>query len=226
MQTRIICSAALIVVLGTSAAHAQEKRAELGFNMGYTGSEGFTGTDIVNGAPFDAGISYKSSFSWNFDFGYFANEKVEIGAVFAQQNSELQFSAQNGAFVTVPENWNVNNIQGTVAYNTGTSQSKARIYFLGGLGVTRYTSKDLLGPNGQTFETRGATKFATTWGAGVKLYPAPAFGMKLGVRWTPTALGSLTDDWLCGPFGNCEVVDVDRTWSRQLEVAVGALLRF
>ena len=226
MQKQIVWSAALSIVLATSAAQAQEKRSELGFNLGYTGSEGVNATDIVDGARFDAEIKNKSSFSWNFDYGYFVNEKVEIGALFAQQNSELQFFAQNGAFITVPENWNVNNIQATVAYNTGTSQSKARFYLLGGLGVTRYTSKDLTLGNGDVFETDGATKFATTWGTGVKFYPAPGFGMKMGVRWTPTALGSLTDNWLCGPFDNCEVVDKDRTWARQLEVAVGALVRF
>ena len=221
-----IWSAALIVVLVASAAQAQEKRSELGFNVGYTGSEGFTATDIVDGVRFDAGIAPKSSFSWNFDYNYFVNEKFQIGGVFAQQNSELQFSAQNGAFVTVPENWSVNNLQAIFTFNTGTSATKARVYLLGGLGVTRYTSKTLQLQNGQTFETDGANKFATTWGGGVKLYPAPGFGMKIGVRWTPTPLGSLTDDWLCGPFANCQVVDLDRTWARQLEVAFGALVRF
>ena len=226
MQKQVVWSAALTLVLVASAAQAQEKRSELGFNLGYTGSEGVNATDIVDGARFDVGVSNKSSFSWNFDYGYFVNEKFQIGALFAQQNSELQFSAANGAFVTAPENWNVNNIQATFTYNTGTSQSKARVYLLGGLGVTRYTSKDLTLGNGDVFETDGATKFATTWGGGIKFYPAPGFGMKMGVRWTPTALGSLSDNWLCGPFDNCEVVDKDRTWARQLEVTVGALVRF
>lgn len=226
MRGKISWCAALIVVLATAGPQAQDKRSELGFNLGYTGSEGVSATDIVDGARLDARVSNKSSFSWNFDYAYFVNEKLEIGGLFAQQNSELQFSAANGAFISVPENWNVNNIQATVAYNTGTSQSKARFYLLGGLGVTRYTSKDLTLGNGDVFETDGATKFATTWGTGVKFYAAPGFGMKMGVRWTPTALGSLSDNWLCGPFANCVVVDKDRTWARQLEVAVGALVRF
>ena len=226
MQNKIVWPAALIIALVTSAAQAQERRSEFGFNLGYTGSEGVSATDIVDGARIDVHVSNKSSFSWNLDYGYFVNEKVEIGALFAQQNSELQFAAQNGAFVTAPENWNVNNIMATFTFNTGTSQSKARVYLLGGFGVTRYTSKDLTGPNGVTFETDGASKFASTWGGGMKFYPAPGFGMKMGLRWTPTALGSLTDNWLCGPYDNCEVVDKDRTWARQLEVTVGALLRF
>ena len=226
MQSRIVWSAALIVGLVTSAAHAQEKRAELGFNLGYTGSEGVTATDVLPGARFDAGVDAKSSFSWNLDFGYFATENIQIGALFAQQNSEQEFFAQNGAFRTVPGNWNVNNFQGTFAYNTGSFESKTRVYFLGGLGFTRYTSNTFEGPNSQEFEIRGATKFATTWGAGLKFYPASAAGLKAGVRWTPTALGSLTDDWLCGPYNNCEVVDVDRSWSRQLEFTVGGFLRF
>jgi hypothetical protein len=50
--------------------------------------------------------------------------------------------------------------------------------------------------------------------------------MKVGLRWTPTALGSLTDDWLCGPYGSCEVVEVNRNWSRQLEFTTGGFLRF
>ena len=143
MQGKIGWFATLLLCLVTSAAQAQEKRSELGFNVGYTGSEGLNATDIVDGVEFDAGIAPKSSFSWNIDYGYFVNENVQIGALFAQQNSELQFSARNGAFVTVPENWNVNNIQATVAYNTGSFDSKVRVYVLCGLGVTRYTSKDL-----------------------------------------------------------------------------------
>jgi opacity protein-like surface antigen len=226
MQKQIVWSATLIMVLATSAAQAQEKRAELGFNLGYTGSEGVTATDVVAGARFDTGIDPKSSFSWNLDFGYFVTEKVEVGALFAQQNSQMEFFAQTGAFRTIPQNWNVNNFQGTVAYNTGTFESKTRVYFLGGLGFTRYTSQDFQGPNALPFEIRGASKFASTWGAGVKFYPAPAFGMKLGLRWTPTALGSLTDDWLCGPYGGCEVVEVNRSWSRQLEFTTGGFLRF
>ena len=83
----------MTIVLVTSVAQAQEKRSELGFNLGYTGSEGFNATDIVEGAQFDVGVSNKSSFSWNIDYGYFVNEKFQIGALFAQQNSELQFSA-------------------------------------------------------------------------------------------------------------------------------------
>ena len=55
---------------------------------------------------------------------------------------------------------------------------------------------------------------------------AGLIGMKVGLRWTPTALGSLTDDWLCGPYANCEVVDVNRSWFRQLEFAVGGFLCF
>ena len=226
MRRQIVWSATFIIMLAASAVQAQEKRAELGFNLGYTGSEGVTATDVVSGLQFDVGIDPKSSFSWNLDFGYFASEKVQVGFLFAQQNSQIEFFAQNGAFRTIPQNWNVNNIQGTVAYNTGTFDSKTRVYFLGGLGVTRYTSQDFQGPNGVPFELRGATKFATTWGGGVKFYPAPALGLKVGVRWTPTALGSLTDEWLCGPYFNCEVIEVNRTWSRQLEFAVGGFLRF
>lgn len=226
MHGKIATFAAIILVLATTGAEAQEKRSELGINAGYTGSEGLNATSLVSGAPIDVEFKPKSSFSWNIDYGYFVNEKVQIGGLFAQQNSQMQFFAQNGAFVTVPENWNVNNYQFTVAFNTGTFESKARVYLLGGLGLTRYTSLDLEGTNGVTFETDGATKFASTWGGGVKFYPAPGFGLKMGVRWTPTALGTLTDDWLCGPYNNCEVVDLDRTWSRQLEVTVGGVFRF
>jgi hypothetical protein len=89
MQRTIVWSAPLIIMLATSAAQAQDKRAEVGFNLGYTDSEGVTATDVFNGARFDAGIDPKSSFSWNIDFGYFANEKIEIGGLFAQQNSHM-----------------------------------------------------------------------------------------------------------------------------------------
>ena len=63
MQRTIVCSAAVTLMLAASAAQAQDKRAEIGFNLGYTGSEGVTATDVVGGARFDVGIDPKSSFS-------------------------------------------------------------------------------------------------------------------------------------------------------------------
>lgn len=220
MLKRIVWFAAFIV-LTAAVAQAQEPRTELGFNLGYTTSEGLKATDVFNNVNYGVGLKPKSSFSWNFDLGHFVSPKIEIGGLFAQQNSQLQFNNASGAFKTVPKNWNVNNIDGTVAFNTGNFDSKARFYVLGGLGFTRYTSQtiDLQNPilvNGgsvSSFEIRGATKFNTTWGAGAKFYPAPKFGLKMGVRWTPTALGSLSDEWLCGPYLNCAVIDKDRIYS-------------
>src|SRR5262249_34624697 len=70
------------------------------------------------------------------------------------------------------------------------------------------------------------TRFSTTWGGGVKLYPTSVIGVKAAVRWTPTYIKTDAEGTWCDPyFPTCWVVgDVD--YSNQCEFSGGVLLRF
>ena len=72
---------------------------------------------------------------------------------------------------------------------------------------------------------KGQTKFSTTWGLGVKLFPARGLGLRLGARWTPTYIKSDATGWWCDPWYGCYVVGKAQ-YSNQFELSGGLLLRF
>jgi opacity protein-like surface antigen len=212
MLRRIVWSAGL-VVLAAAAVQAQEKRGEFGLDIGYTGSNGINSNDV---SPSGAAAVFveakpKSSFFWGLELGYFASEKFQIGALYAAQKSDLQLAGPN-SWTNVGEGLDVQNMMGTFAFHTGGFDSKTRLYILGGLGATRYGNVTIVGPNGDTIQIGGKSKFATTWGLGVKMYPNPKVGFKLGFRWTPTNLGETADEWVC-VYPTCEVTGTPSTHS-------------
>ena len=166
----------------------------------------------------------KSSFSWGLDAGYFVSEKFQIGALYSAQKSELQLSGPN-SWSDVGEGLDVQNIMATVAFHTGDFDSKTRFYVLGGIGATRYGNVSIVGPNGDTVQIDGRSKFATTWGLGAKMYPSPKVGVKLGFRWTPTDLGETADEWVC-VYPTCDVTGTNTHFAQQLEFSGGVTLRF
>ena len=96
----------------------------------------------------------------------------------------------------------------------------------GGLGATNYSSVEFTSAAGAALETGSNTQFSSTWGAGVKLFPsAGAFGIRAGVRWTPTFIKSDAEGWWCDPYWGCYVVG-DTQYSNQLEFSGGITLRF
>ena len=94
-----------------------------------------------------------------------------------------------------------------------------------GFGATNYGTVDFTRVNGQPGSTGSETQFSTTWGAGVKLYPSPKAGLKIGVRWTPTYIKSDAAGWWCDPYWGCYVVG-DAQYSNQFEFSAGLTLRF
>jgi len=217
-----------VVAASASLARAEEKRLELGIDLGYTGSSGISSDEVAPSgqAAVFVEVRPKSSFAWGLDVGYFATEKVQIGALFAAQKSDLQFTVGD-TFRQVGEGLDVQNFMGTVAFHTGDFDSKTRLYLLGGIGATRYGEVTFAGVNGQTAQTSGKSKFASTWGVGLKSYPSEKFGVRLGFRWTPTNLGETADEWVCSPYYpvTCDVGS-NTQFAHQYEFSGAFLIRF
>jgi hypothetical protein len=212
-----------VVALAAGVASAQDYRVELGGNIGYTQSDGVTGGPVLagDGRLYDS-IEPKDAMSWGLDLGYFVNENLEIGGLFSQQQSKMVIG---GATERELGDWNVSNYHGYFAYNSGASDSKARFYVLGGLGATSYGSLTFTTVAGQPRDIGGQTKFSTTWGAGVKVYPGQRVGLKLGARWTPTYIKSDATGWWCDPYWGCYTVG-DAQYANQFEFTGGLSFRF
>lgn len=227
MSRRLLWSATLVVLVA-SVAQAQDKRGEFSLNLGGTMGSGINSNEVApsgQAAVFVEAVP-KNSFSWGLDVGYFVSDKVQIGGLFSSQKSELQFTV-GSTFKQAGEGLDVQNFMGTFAFHTGDLDSKTRFYFLAGLGATRYGEVTFIGPNGNSAQTSGKSKFATTWGLGVKSYPSARLGWKLGFRWTPTNLGETADEWLCSPYypASCTVGE-NTQYAHQYEFSAGLMLRF
>ena len=203
-------------------AQAQDPRVEFSASAGWTLSDGVTFQGVLGGDGnlYDE-IGPKDSFSFNANLGFFVNESTEIGFLWGRQKTTLEVL---GTTTREVGDQNVDNYHGYVAYHFGDPDAKARFYVLGGAGATRYGSVpfqvgDFAG------ETAGETQFSTTWGVGVKLYPGPRFGIRLGARWTPTYIKSDAEGWWCDPYWGCYVVS-DAQYSNQLELTSGIVVRF
>jgi opacity protein-like surface antigen len=210
-------------------AQAQEKRGEFGLFLGTTSSSGISSNDVT---PADSPKVFveakpKNGFTWGADFNYFVNERFEVGALYSIQKSDLQFTVGT-TWKNVGEGLDVQNMMGTVTFNTGSFDSKTRVYLLGGLGATRYGNVTLANVNGQNVQIGGKSKFATTWGAGVKFYPSPKVGVKGQVRYTPTNIKDTADEWVCAPYYpvTCVAGGVNHQYASQWEFTGGVFLRF
>jgi outer membrane protein W len=212
-----------LAALAATVSSAQDHRAEIGVNAGWTFSDGVTGQAVLAGdGNFYNSVEPKDAFSWGLDLGFFVNEHVSVGALFSQQKSQMVLG---GATSREIGDWSVNNYHGIVTYHFGDSDATARPYVFGGVGATQYGSFDFVGAAGQQREIGGETQFSTTWGAGVKIYPSQKVGLKLGARWTPTYIKSDAEGWWCDPYWGCYVVG-DPQYSNQWEFTGGLSLRF
>jgi hypothetical protein len=211
------------VALAASASWAQEHRVEIVGSGGWTLSDGVTGDGVLAG---DGGvynsIDPKDAVSYSLELGFLVSENFEIGGLVSQQKSKMVIG---GTAERELGDWNVNNYHGVFTYNFGDPSAAARPYIFGGLGATQYGSLSFTGLNNQAREIGGETKFSTTWGLGVKVYPSGNVGLKLGARWTPTYIKSDEVGWWCDPYWGCYVVG-DAQYSNQFEFSGGLALRF
>jgi hypothetical protein len=88
------------------------------------------------------------------------------------------------------------------------------------MGATQYVTGDFQGNN-----VDNETKFSTTWGGGVKVFPGGKLGARFGGRWTPTYIKTDSEGYWCDPYWGCySYGDVD--YSHQFEMSADAIYRF
>jgi len=219
---QVACVCATLGWLAAAPAQAQDARVEIGGSAGWTLSDGVTFDGVIagDGNVYNS-IEPKDSFSYNLHLGFLVNPNLEVGFLFGQQKSKLLVG---GSVEREIGDMSLDNYHGYIAYNFGASDAKARPYFLGGAGVTRYGGVPY-SIGSFSGETEGNSQFSTTWALGVKVYPSPKVGLDLAVRWTPTYIKSDATGWWCDPYWGCYVVG-DSQYSNQFEFSGGIVFRF
>jgi opacity protein-like surface antigen len=213
----------LVLAAAAATASAQEPKVELGVTAGWTFSDGVGGASavVVPGVGTFDRIDPKDAFSWGIRLGFMMTENVEVGGLFNEQSTSLELG---GTTAVKLGDEKLYNYHGYIAYNFGDPRSKARPYFLGGLGATQFGSV-AVNVAGQQHDIGGTTKFSTTWALGVKLNPGPRVGIRLEGRWTPTYIKSDAAGWWCDPYWGCYVVG-NAQYANQFELSGGLTLRF
>ena len=224
-----IAAAAAIVVFGAIRAQAQDQpRVEVSFETGYTASEGIATSSarVINGQVYND-VDIKSGGNFGFTAGFFVTPNAEVEFLWNRQFS--QFDISNPAPSVLLADVNVDNFFGNFVYNWGASDAKVRPFALGGLGATHYSPGDPqlnATPLAGTRQVDGATKFAWTFGGGVKIYPSQHVGVRLSARWTPTYIKSDSAGIWCDPFyPTCWVLS-DPDYSNQFAMTGGVTLKF
>jgi opacity protein-like surface antigen len=213
---------AVSFVACAGAASAQDSRVEITGNAAWSLSDGvtFSGIRAGDGNVYDT-IEPADAFAWGLQVGIFATPNVEVGALFDRQSTTLDVGGTSSRSIG---DMNLDNYHGYVAYNFGEPDARIRPYVLLGAGVTNYGSVPF-SVGGFSGETEGNSQFSTTWGAGLKIYPSPRLGLKLGVRWTPTYIKSDATGWWCDPYWGCYVTG-DAQYANQFQFGGGLMLRF
>jgi opacity protein-like surface antigen len=210
-----------VAALVGPAAWAQEKRVEVSGNVGYTLSDGVSGSSTtVEGEDFTR-IDPQDSINYGGRIGFMVTPNIEVGGLFSLQSSKMELGGVANADIG---DWKLYNYHGYVAYNFGEADAMVRPYVLGGLGATQFGSVNAsFGDRSRKID--GNTKFSTTWALGVKMFPSPNFGIRLEARWTPTYIKSDAAGWWCDPYWGCYTVG-DAQYANQFELSGGLTLRF
>jgi outer membrane protein W len=221
MWIRSAAISAIAIIATATSAYAQ--RVEASIILGWTFSDGVTGDAVLagDGNLYDA-IDVKDSVSWGFGVGFNATENVEVGFLFGQQLSTL---AVEGTATQELGDLKVNTYHPYFAYNFGEADAQVRPYVLFGLGATNYGKVSYATPGGRVGETGSETQFSTTIGAGVKAFPSPKVGFRVGVQWTPTYIKSDAAGWWCDPYWGCYLAS-SAQYSNQFQFNGGVTFRF
>jgi opacity protein-like surface antigen len=211
------------LLLSAGPAMAQGKKVEISGLVGWTFSDGVAGDAVKapDGNSYNA-IDIKDAFNWGLMFGVMPNDHFEVGFMFNQQQSALRLEGTKNRELG---DMNVNSYHGYFAYNFGDREAKLRPYILGGLGATNYGSVNYTNAAGAGASTSSATKFSTTWGAGIKYYPSERLGLRFGMRWTPAYITSEAGGWWCDPYWGCYVVG-NAKYANQFDFSGGVTVRF
>jgi opacity protein-like surface antigen len=213
----------LVATMSAVPAMAQDKKAEASILLGWTFSDGVSGNSVAagDGNVYNR-IDPKDSFKWGVDVGFFTSEQVEVGFLFTQQMSKLTLGGTNTKEVG---DMKIANYHGYLAYNFYDNSSKVRPYFFGGMGATHFPSVPFTRVGVGASSTFAETQFSTTWGAGVKMFPAPGIGVRVGAQWTPVYIKSDAAGWWCDPWWGCYLVG-NAQYSNQFDITGGISFRF
>jgi len=223
MKNRTLVRSISILTLSffaiAASSFAQEKRVEINPFFGYTFSDGVTVDPFtVDGKVYDS-VNPTSGMTFGVQFGVFVTENMEVGFLYSRQGSKLE--AKNGTSREFTD-MSVDNYHAIFTYNFGEEETVARPFIFGGVGATSFVPSDIEGTS-----IDGETRFSSTWGGGVKVYPSQTVGFTAMARWTPTYIKSDPAGIWCSPywFYGCYVV-ADTQYSNQFELSGGLTLRF
>jgi hypothetical protein len=225
MLNKIVIGAALLVFSATAPAFAQQ--AELGVIVGWTFADGASGDPFLagDGHIYDR-LDPKDTFGWGLDVGVYIGNNAEVGFLYGNQPSKLVAGCSTcvSAEKEVGD-MKINTYHGYFAYNFGEAESTVRPYILGGFGATNFGSVAFTTAGGASGTVDSLTKFSSTWGAGVKVYPSPHVGVRFGARWTPTYLKTDEAGWWCDPYWGCYLVG-NAQYANMFDLHGGVTFRF
>jgi opacity protein-like surface antigen len=192
-------------------------------NFGWVFSDGVSGDPVIagDGNIYDR-VDPKDSGAWGLSAGFLYSPNMEVGFLFNQQLTNLVVGGTNEFEAG---DMTVNSYHGYWGYNFGEAEATVRPYALIGLGATSFGSVEFTRLDGSAAETRGETQFSTTWSAGVKIYPSPNVGIRVGANWTPVYIKTDTEGYWCDPYWGCYLVG-DAQYSNQLQLLGGVTFRF
>jgi opacity protein-like surface antigen len=221
MPLRIIIALSLLLTVLEVYTSAQEKRIEISATAGYTFSNTIPADEMLfgDGSRIIDEVGPKSGYSWGFQGDYSITDRIAVGALWNRQQSRLRFEFPFYDSIDFTD-MSVDNYHGVVTYHFADRDRNFRPFVFGGFGATHYkprTTGDI--------SFADELEFSTTWGGGLKFYPASKVGFKLGVRWTPTHIRTDPSGIWCNPRFGCWIIS---TWvySNQVEFGAGVLLRF
>jgi len=213
---------ATFLSLAAVPAFAQDPKAEIGVSFGWSFADGVSGNSVfVPGAGTFNRIDPKDSMIWGIDVGFFIGPNAEVGFLYTNQPTTLEIGGTDTRDVG---DMTLSGYHGTYTYNFGEPDANVRPYFMAGLGATTFGGVDYTTVN-RTGTTASATRFSSTWGAGVKVGGASKVGGKFGVRWTPAYIKSDADGYWCDPYWGCYVTG-DAQYANQLTLDAGVTFKF
>jgi hypothetical protein len=221
MLRRAIVLAGLFAAVGSAPALAQVQ-VEASATFGWSFSDGVSGDPWVTPTGIYDRIDPQDGATFTLMGAVLPTDNFEVGFIFGRQSSVLLADGTNEREVG---DLSISNYHGYFGYNFGDPDSKLRPYLLFGAGATNYGSVDYTTAGGLNGSTQGNAQFSTTWGAGVKYYPAPSVGVRFGARWTPTYIKSDAAGWWCDPYWGCYLVG-SAQYSNQFELGGGIVFRF
>jgi opacity protein-like surface antigen len=221
MALRRIIALCLILIALEVYTPAQEKRFELSATIGYTFSNTIPADEILfgDGSRIINEVGPKSGYSWGFQGDYSITNRIAVGALWNRQQSRLRFEFNFYDSIDFTD-MTVDNYHGVITYHFADRDANFRPFVFGGFGATRYKPRTT-----GSIDFADEVEFSTTWGGGLKLYPASKVGFKLGVRWTPTHIRSDPSGIFCNPRFGCWLIGPSR-YSNQVELGAGILFRF